>query len=99
VRIRLAVAVAGLVAVGGAAAASAAAPPPLPISITHDDRGVCVTISLQTTHCVPTDAIPQVGVSGQALPGSLPIGLPYQKGDEICYDPTPTSKGPCIPLN
>ena len=98
VRLRLAL-VAGAALLAGAAgvasASTATAPPPLPISITHDDRGICVTISLQTTHCVPLDAVGPITTADQRLP----VGLPYRNGDEICWDPTPTSKGPCIPLN
>lgn len=85
--------VGAVVSAGGAVAASAA-PPPLPVSVTVGPNGVCVTVSLQTTHCVPLSA-----VQTPDLNQTLPVGLPYRKGDEVCWDPTPTSKGPCVPLN
>lgn len=93
-RLVLALAVAALSAAGGAAAsASTLAPPPI-ISITTGPDGVCVTVSLQTTHCVPVSALASVDGTTQ----TVPVGLPYRKGDEVCYDPTPTSKGPCVPV-
>ena len=54
-RIRTALAAAFVVVAAGAGVASASTTtaPPHIISVTQDDRGICVTISLQTTHCVP----------------------------------------------
>jgi hypothetical protein len=98
VRFRLAVSVAtaGL-ALAGAASASAA-PPPLPVHIWTSDQGVCFGISEQVPHCVPVSIVkgrPTSERSGIANPVP-PVPMPYRHGDEICWDPTPTSKGPCI---
>jgi hypothetical protein len=77
----------------GTLAASAAAPPP-PVSVTVGPDGVCVTISLQVPQCVPLSSVTKVQSAQR-----LPIGVPYQNGNEICWDPTPTSKGACVPLD
>ncbi|MCU1594955.1 MAG: hypothetical protein JWO12_2347 [Frankiales bacterium] len=91
--VRLALVLACGAVCAGAVGASANPIGPLPVSVTVGASGVCVTVSLQTTHCVPLDAVARV-----APAQSLPVALPYVKGDEVCYDPTPTSKGPCVPL-
>ena len=77
----------------GTLAASAAAPPP-PVGVTVGPDGVCVTISLQVPQCVPLSSVTKVQSAQR-----LPIGVPYQNGNEICWDPTPTSKGACVPLD
>lgn len=98
-RIRLAIVSAGLLAAAGAASASAA-PPPLPVHIWTSDQGVCFAISEQVPHCVPLSVIkgePTAGSQGSAVANPVPpLPMPYRHGDEICWDPTPTSKGPCI---
>jgi hypothetical protein len=88
-----------LTAVAGVASA---APPPVPVHVWTQDGSVCFVVSQQVPHCLPVKAIetrPAVAGerSGVATPVP-PISLPYRSGDRICYDPTPTSKGPCIPL-
>jgi hypothetical protein len=90
-RLILASAVLGLSAAGSLAAS--AAPPPPPVGVTVGPDGVCVTISLQVPQCVPLSSVTKVQGAQR-----LPIGVPYQNGNEICWDPTPTSKGACIPL-
>jgi hypothetical protein len=90
-RLILASAVLGLSAAGSLAAS--AAPPRPPVSVTVGPDGVCVTISLQVPQCVPLSSVTKVQGAQR-----LPIGVPYQNGNEICWDPTPTSKGACVPL-
>ena len=97
-RFRLAAVTAGLLVAAGAAAASAA-PPPLPVSVWQSDEGVCFVISKQVPHCVPLDVIkaqPSAGERAGVANPVPPLPLPYRHGDEICWDPSPTSKGPCI---
>ena len=98
-RIRLAVASAGLLAAAGAVGASAA-PPPLPVHIWTSDQGVCFAISQQYPNCVPLSVIKAQPTSTSERSGVVnpvpPIPMPYRHGDEICWDPSPTSKGPCI---
>lgn len=91
-RLILASAVLTLSAAGTLAASAAA--PPLPVSVTVGPDGVCVTISLQVPQCVPLSSVTKVQSAQR-----LPVGVPYQNGNEICWDPTPTSKGACVPLD
>ncbi|MDX6215693.1 MAG: hypothetical protein QOG99_1277 [Frankiales bacterium] len=72
-------------------ATASAAPPPPPVSVTFGPEGVCVTVSLEVPQCVAVGLVKSVGV-GQRLP----VGVPYRSGNEVCWDPTPTSKGPCV---
>jgi hypothetical protein len=89
-----------LVAAG--AAVASAAPPPLPVSVWTSDDGVCFVVSKQVPHCVPLDAIRSEPTTAQRtgvanpIPPAPYIPMPYRHGDEICWDPSPTSKGPCI---
>jgi hypothetical protein len=62
------------------------------------EDGVCFAISQQVPHCVPLSVIKGEPTGASLANPVPPVSLPYRKGDEICYDPTPTSKGPCIPL-
>lgn len=90
-RLRLALVLSSAAVLGATSFASAQPSPPVPVYLHVGSDGVCFAISQQVPHCVP------VNVVSQQIPVP-PVSLPYRKGDEICYDPTPTSKGPCVPL-
>ena len=94
-RFRLAAVSAGLVVAAGASVASAA-PPELPVYVWTSDQGVCFVISKQVPHCVPVNIVKGAPTTAGVANPVPPVSLPYRKGDQICYDPTPTSKGPCI---
>ena len=96
-RFRLAAVTAGLV-IAGAGVASAA-PPPLPVYVWTSEDGVCFVVSKQVPHCVPGSIIKAPTTTDQRTGVANPVPplpLPYRRGDEICWDPSPTSKGPCI---
>jgi hypothetical protein len=88
-----------LTAVAGVASA---APPPVPVYVWTQDGSVCFVVSQQVPHCIPLDFIKAQPAATDTQSGAArpipPISLPYRNGDSICYDPTPTSKGPCIPI-
>ncbi|MCW2572000.1 MAG: hypothetical protein JWO88_2058 [Frankiales bacterium] len=100
-RVRLAAASAGVILAAGAGVASAAAPP-VPVHVWIQDGSVCFVVSQQVPHCLPIKVLEgRPAVAGQRTGLATPvppISLPYKSGDRICYDPTPTSKGPCIPI-
>jgi hypothetical protein len=96
VRFRLAAVSVGLVVVAAGASVASAAPPELPVYVWTGDQGVCFVISKQVPHCVPVNIVKGAPTTAGVANPVPPVSLPYRKGDQICYDPTPTSKGPCI---